>query len=396
MTIDGSPVALRAMNDQALVAERKKQRWFITVFFFISGILSASWSSRIPDIQQKLQLSNAALGTVLFALPAGLVVGLSFAGWAVASFGVKRMLLMGSILLSIILFMAGTAATPFLLMLALFFFGVCRTVLNLSANTGSLDVQRLYERPIVSTFHGIWSLACFAAAGIATVVIIQNVSPLWHFLGIGVIVVIMTVVFAGHKFLPHKAAEQRPFFVMPDRYLFLLGLMALSAMLCEGAIFDWGVNYFEKVVKPDKGLVTAGYISFITTMAIGRLLGDRAVHAFGIYRVLVVCGVLMAAGFLLAALAPYLVTSLLGFALVGLGDSILVPMIYVLASKNKKMSANYALASVTLIGYAGFIIGPLLIGNISEYIGMPAAFLLLSVASLGIIFLSLKVKKFGY
>ena len=80
MTIDGSPVALRAMNDHALVAERKKQRWFITVFFFISGILSASWSSRIPDIQQKLQLSNAALGTVLFALPAGLVVGLSFVG----------------------------------------------------------------------------------------------------------------------------------------------------------------------------------------------------------------------------------------------------------------------------------------------------------------------------
>lgn len=374
------------------MVERSRQRWFIAVFFFVSGILSASWSSRIPDMQQKLQLSNAALGVVLAALPVGLAIGLSFASWAVASYGVKRMLLLGSFVLSAILGLAGAASTPFLLMLALFFFGVSRTVLNLAVNTGSLDVQRLYEQPIVSSFHGIWSLACLVAAGIATFLLVKGLSPLLHFLLIAAVVVLTTILFVRTKF-PHQAAEKRPFFVKPDRYLFLLGLMALSSMLCEGAVFDWSVNYFEKVVKPGKSLMTAGYIAFMGMMMLGRFVGDRVIHAFGLFRVLTMSSLLMACGFIVAALLPSAVPAILGFALIGLGDSVLVPMIYLLASKSKKMPPSYALSSVTMVGYAGFILGPLLIGNISQYFSMPAAFLVLSGASLCIALLASAVKK---
>lgn len=155
------------MNKKGLMVDRRKQRIFIALFFFISGILSATWSSRIPDIQQKLGLSNAVLGTVLSAIPVGLVTGLSFASWAVASFGAKRVVVVSTLFLALFLSLAGLASTSFVLMAMLFLVGVSRTLLNLSANAGAIEVQQLYQRPIIASFHGLWTLACFVAAASA-------------------------------------------------------------------------------------------------------------------------------------------------------------------------------------------------------------------------------------
>lgn len=392
MAFPAGLLVLHPMNEQDKVMKRGRQRVFITVFFFLSGLLSATWSSRIPDIQHQLHLSNAALGTVLFALPAGLVTGLGFGSWAVASYGAIRIMLLSTLFLAVFLAFTGFASTTALLMLALFLMGVCRTLINLSANTGALEVQRLYDRPIISFFHGMWSVACFAAAGIGTVLIIFAVQPFLHFSGIALLAIAI-VAFLFKKDSSAQTIERRPFFVKPDRYLFLLGLMALSSMLCEGAMFDWSVNYFEKVVKADKKFITAGYIAFIVTMAGGRLIGDRLIHLFGIHRILMIAGVLMASGFITAALFPLLVPAAFGFALIGIGDSVLVPVIYLLASKSTKMPPSYALASVTIVGYMGFLIGPLLIGNVSEYFGMAAAFIILSIVSLMLVMLTIQVKK---
>ena len=163
------------MDDKVGMIDRKGQRRIIILFFFLSGIMTATWSSRIPNIQQKLHLSNAALGTVLFAIPAGLVVGLSFASWAVVSFGSKRIMLLSCLLSALFLALAGIASTTFLMMLVRFIVGMGRTVLNLSANTGAIEVQRLYERPIISSFHGIWSLACLIAACFAKALCLTGV-----------------------------------------------------------------------------------------------------------------------------------------------------------------------------------------------------------------------------
>lgn len=375
-----------------LLAGRKMQRWFITIYFFFSGILTATWSSRIPDIQQKLQLNNAALGTVLFAIPVGLVTGLSFSSWAVASFGARKMMQLSCLLAALFLALCGLVETTFLLMLILFFVGLSRTLLNLAANTSALEVQQLYDRPIIASFHGVWSVACFAAAGISAILLAVGVAPLLHFAIIAVIVVLLVFMLKAKQMPVNAPPERRPFFVMPDKYLFLLGLMALCSMLCEGAMFDWSVNYFEKVIGAKKPLVITGYIAFIVMMAGGRLVGDRFIHLFGANRIIIICGLLMATGFAIAALFPYLVVAAFGFLLIGLGDSILVPVVYMLASRSQKMPASYALSSVTLIGYTGFLIGPLLIGNVSEYLGMPVAFGILSCVSLLIVVLSIRVK----
>jgi MFS family permease len=373
---------------------RKKERWITLVFFFLSGIITATWSSRIPDVQQHLGLNNAAWGTVLFIVPVGLLAGLSISSWLVARYGTKRMMVLSVMGFALMLCLAGVADTRLQLMAALFGMGSLRTILNISINTQSVLVQKLYERPIVSTFHGVWSGACFLAAGIGTLMIIGDASPALHFVAIALCAVGATLFFwKGTRAGAGTATEKRPLFVKPDRYLFLLGLTAFCGLLCESAMFDWGVNYFEKTVRPGKEWVTAGYTAFIVSMALGRLLGDRVIAAFGYFTLLMINGALMATGFLLAAFFPYLLPAAFGFMIIGLGDSVIVPIVYSLSAHSTRMTPGYALASVSLIGNAGFLLGPLLIGYLSEALSMQWAFGIVSFFSLAITFLALKVRQ---
>lgn len=380
------------MVDEGLF-RRKKQRWFIFVFFFLSGIISASLSSRLPDIQQKLRVNNSVFGVVLSSLYAGLFTGLIIASWLVASYGSKKVMIVTCILSALSLVFAGIFSSFVFTMLVLFLMGIARTIFNLSANTGAIEVQSLYDRPIIAGFHGVWSMACFVAGGIGQLMISYSVSPFFHFVFIAAWICFSIALLKNKREGLSIEKERRPFFVKPDRYLFLLGLMALCTMLCEGAMFDWSVNYFEKVVHAKRNLLTAGYLSFVVAMASGRLIGDRLIAEFGMFRILLINGILLAAGFSIAATFPLILPAAVGFLLIGLGDSIMVPVIYLLATRSPKMPAAYSLSIVTFIGYTGFLVGPLIIGNLSQYFGMPVAFYCLSGVSIGIILLSLRVKR---
>jgi len=371
---------------------RKRARWVTTAFYFISGIISASWSSRIPDVQGRLQLDDAQWGTVLFFLPVGLVVSFTVSGWLVARFGSQKMAVAGCLVSALLLALIGITNTAVQLMAALFGFGFIRTIVNIALNTKSVEVQQLYRQPIVSSFHGLWSLACFVAAAMGTVMIVYHIKPAVHFILIALICIPIIFLLREKKSTIHKAPEKRPIFVKPDSYLFHLGLIAFFCLICEGAMFDWSVTYFEKVVHTDKSATTAGYTAFITAMAAGRLVGDNVIAKWGAFSVLRFNGILMAAGFALAALLPFLLPAAVGFLLVGLGDSIIVPIVYILTAKSKKIQGSYAIASVTLIGYFGFLTGPLLIGHLSKAIGLQWAFALAAIFSLCITFLTIKIK----
>lgn len=372
---------------------KEKRRWITLVFFFLSGIITASWASRIPDVQNKLRLNDAEWGLVLFALPIGLVVGLPLSSWLVAKYNASRIMVCTSILFAIVFLLLPLTISKWHLAIVLFFFGLLRNATNFSINTYSLEVQKLYDRPIISTFHGIWSLACLGAAGIGILMTAAGIIPAWHFLIIASISIAICIVYryAGQG-ASSPGREKRVVFIKPTRYLFLLGLIALCSMICEGTMFDWGVNYFRKVVKVEKSWSAAGYAIFITAMVSGRLIGDKLIASYGVISMLVVNGILMASGFLIAVIFPYFLSASAGFLLAGLGDSILIPMIYMLAGQTKDMSPGYAIASVTMVGYVGFLSGPLIVGTISEHMGMQWAFALMAVLSMAIVGISILVK----
>lgn len=384
-----------AVGEEKVLIVRKQQRRITAVYFFLAGILTASWSSRIPDVQQRMALNDAAWGSILFFLPVGLVVGLLVSSWLVARFGTSKIKIIGIFISCLLLCLLGLAGSSVQLMATLFLFGAMRTILNISINTQSVEVQRLYSQPIVSTFHGLWSLACFVSAAFGTLLIVNSITPLLHFILVSVIC-LGVVFFTRHQvdFKLHLKPEKRPFLVVPDRYLFILGLIGFCAMLCESTMFDWSVNYFEKVVQTDKAWVTMGYTAFIIAMAAGRLLGDRLIAKFGSVNLLIANGIIMAVGFALAALFPILLPAAFGFLLIGIGDSVIIPILYTLSARTTKMQPGYAIASVTLIGYTGFITGPLLVGFISEAWGMQWSLGVVGAISLFIPLLTLYVKRF--
>lgn len=373
---------------------KEKQRWINLVFFFLSGIVTATWASRIPDVQNKLGLNDAQWGVVLFSLPLGLVTAMPLSSWVIAKYGARKIMVLSSLLFAVILFLLPLFQDIWMLAIVLFFFGLLRSGTNLSINTYSIEVQKLYERPIIATFHGIWSLACLLAAGTGTVMIAAGIIPKWHFLIVALISISLCIFYWGISKNSHaEKMERRPFFIRPTRYLFLLGLVALCSMICEGTMFDWGVNYFRNVVHAKEEWSTAGYTAFTIAMVAGRLIGDRVIAFYGPVRMLIINGFLMATGFFLAILFPYFLPACIGFLLVGLGDSVLVPMIFSLAGKSKDMPPAYAIASVTIIGYSGFMAGPLIVGSISEAAGMRWAFALMGVLSMAIMGITIFIRK---
>jgi len=369
----------------AAATSRRAHRAAVGALFFLLGLCFASWASRIPSIQQRMGVSEAGLGAVLLAIPLGQLLSLPAAGWLVATAGSRRVVLAGVGLYAAALLGLGWAATLYQLVPCLVLFGVGGNLTNIAVNTQAVGVERLYRhRPIMASFHGLWSLAGFVAAAVGSLMVGRAVPPGVHFLLIAAVILAGLAVSAGHVLREdHGVDPNQPVFVRPDRELLGLGAVAFCALVCEGAMFDWSGVYFQKVVGADKDWAGAGYAAFMSTMALGRFGADWLAGRLGARRVIQLSGLLTAAGLALAVAWPALGPALVGFGLVGFGTSAVVPLVYSAAGRSARMSAGMALAAVSTIGFLGFLLGPPLIGFVAGASSLRVSFAL--VAAMGLL-----------
>jgi MFS family permease len=362
------------------VGSKRAARLSIGAFFFIAGLCFASWASRIPDIKQHLNLSDGGLGAVLFALPVGLMVSLPFSGWLVHHFGSRKMVLLSAVLYPLVLSTIGLVQETWQLVLVLFAFGLMGNLFNIAVNTQAVSLEVFYGRSIMASFHGIWSLAGFTGASIGTLMINLHLKPLAHFCIIaGTAILLVMLLYRNTLQQDINAGDDRPLFAKPDATLLKLGLIAMCCMVCEGAMFDWSGVYFQKVVTAPKGLIPLGYTAFMCTMAGGRFAGDKLVTRLGTLRMLQFSGLVIASGLIVAIAFPALVTATVGFMLVGIGVSSVVPLVYGVAGKSTVFSPGVALAAVSTIGYLGFLAGPPMIGFIAQAASLRYSFALIAV-----------------
>lgn len=371
----------------------KIYRIAISAFFFVAGLTFATWASRIPEIQNKLHLTEAGLGAVLFALPVGQMLSLPLTAALISRFGSRTMVIISALLYPLTLVLLALAASPVQLVFGLFTFGLWANMMNISMNTQAVALETIYGRSIMASFHGLWSVAGFTGALIAALFVSGELSPLIHFSVICAVTAF--VVLAAFKYtLPDSspAGNKQPLFVKPDSRILILGLIAFCCMVCEGAMADWSGVYFKKVVEAPAQFITLGYVAFMSTMATGRFLGDWLVTKFGVKRILQLSGVLIATGLLTAVLLPNIVSATIGFLLVGFGVSSVVPIAYGLAGKSNNMSASAALAAVSTISFLGFLIGPPVIGFLAQLVNLRLSFTLIALLGLGTTLLANKVK----
>ncbi|MDB5151163.1 MAG: transporter [Mucilaginibacter sp.] len=363
----------------------------VGAMFFMAGLSFSSWASRIATVQQTLGLSDAGLGAVLFALPVGLMCSLPFSGWIITKIGSKKLVIAALLVYSVALVSLGLAQNTFQLIICLLCFGFASNSVNIAVNTQAVATEQLYQRPIMAFFHGLWSLAGFTGAGIGTFMIAKGVIPFHHF-SLMLIVIAIGVAVAARYLKDDKVTDTGPVFVMPDKSLIKLGVIAFCSMICEGAMFDWSVIYFKKVVLAPEALVGIGFTTFMFTMAGGRFVADWFAHKFGLKRTLQVSGSLTATGLLIAVAFPYVYTAMAGFLLVGAGVSSVVPMVYSAAGKSKTMSPGVALAAVSTIGFMGFLIGPPVIGFIAGIATLRASFILIACMGVSVVVVSTLAK----
>ena len=348
----------------------------VKIFFFISGFIFATWASRIPALQSRLHLNDAQLGSLLFALPAGLMVSMPLAGYLLTKFNSRNIMLAGALLYITLLCGIGLAQNFTQAVLILFVFGAARNLFNISINTQSIGVQKLYDKSIIASFHGIWSVAGFTGAAFASLLITLGFIPIYHFIIAGGIVLVL-IVFAWRTTLraETKAVERSPVFALPDKSLLKLGVIAFCSMVCEGTMSDWSGIYFSKVIHASQELVTIGYVAYLSCMTTGRFTGDWLINRFGNRRILLSSGLFVAAGSFLIAGFTSMPTAIAGFMLCGFGVSCIMPFVFSHAGKTSSMPTGAAIAAVSTLGYLGFLTGPPLIGFLSNIIGLQYSFI---------------------
>ncbi|WP_018615447.1 MFS transporter [Segetibacter koreensis] len=372
----------------------RSHRIGVAAFFFILGFCFASWASRIPVIQQKLGLTDAQLGIVLFALPVGLFLSLPVSGWLIAKKGSKKVVSIAAVCYAGILVTLGFAEKTSQLVAALFAFGFVGNMGNISMNTQAVGVEYLYKRNIMASFHGIWSLAGFSGAAVGTFMNGMGIAPGYHFLSI--LTFSVCIFLAASRFLlikDRQTKESPPLFALPHKSLIYLGLIAFCSMLCEGAMFDWSGIYFKKVILAKPSLEGAGYTAFMSTMALSRFFADYFTFRYGFKRIIQASGLIIMTGLLLAVLMPYLYTAIAGFLLVGIGVSSVVPLVYSAAGKSKILSPGTAIASVSTISFFGFLIGPPLIGLLAGIASLRLSFAVIALMGLSVTILATMSKE---
>ncbi len=356
----------------------------VYVLYFLHGTCFSTWASRIPFIQQKLQVSDAHLGFLLFAIPIGDLLTMPFSGWAITKWGSRRLMRYALPLYASALVTLGYADTKVYFVAGLLLFGIASNFVNICVNTQSVLVQRRFDKSIMASFHGVWSLAGFLGALFGTWMMSWHVVVHAHFLYVGSAVCLIFVLVYPSLLKDEGEGGKASMFRKPDSSLLSLGFLACCCMACEGAMFDWSGIYFEKVVLADEKWVGLGYAAFMGTMTMGRFFSDRFISFFGIRPVLMGSGVLIAGGLAFAVTFPLLASATFGFCLVGFGVSSVVPIVYGQAGKSQKVPPPIALAMVSTIGFLGFLFGPPLVGTVAEMVDLRLSFALIALMGIGL------------
>jgi MFS family permease len=367
----------------------------VSVFFFCQGLCFMSWASRIADFKTALHMNEAALANALWGLPIGQLLTMFFSGRAVTRFGSKKVLRIAIVCYAVALTNIGLINAPWQLALCLFIFGVCGNMCNISVNTQALNAEALYGRPIMSSFHGLWSTAGAVGALTGYLMIKLKIIPYVHFWIVASITITMMFVF--NKYLLNTAISKTSFsfkgIKMPEKLLIKLGVIGFCCLSCEGCMFDWSTVYFKQVIKIQGPMISLGLIAFMTMMATGRFIGDSLAAKFSRKRMVQVSGVLIFSGMMFAVVLPYLITATIGFLIVGFGVSTIIPLLYSTVGKAElRVSKGIAIATVSSIGFLGFLMGPPLIGYIAQLAGLQYSFMTIAFLGLGISLLISRVK----
>jgi MFS family permease len=368
-----SIAAVRPLSATGLSRSRRAA----AALFLLNGALLASWATEVPRIKESLGLNELQLGLALLAFTGGSALILPFIGQALTRLGLRSVSAVAALLAATGLAASALATGPWTLSLALLVFGAGFGALDVALNSAGVVLERQAGRPLMSGLHAMYSLGALAGAVGGGGLIWARMGAAAHLAALLVLAAGATYVFAarlpGESVAPEpgssEAAPGRGAWSLP---LVALGLLAACAAIPEGAVTDWAGLYLRETVLAPEGAEALGFAGFALTMLVGRLFGDRLSEAWGPARLGQAGSVLAVVGLALALGMPTLVAAVLGFALLGLGLSVLAPLAFSAVGRVAQDTAP-AVAKVTAFFYIGYLAGPPVIGFLAHHSSLRAA-----------------------
>lgn len=363
---------------------QSRLNWGTRTIFLINGLGMSAWAPLVPFARDRLQLSGASLGALLLCLGIGSLAAMPVTGTLVARFGCRRVMCFSTLLVLMMMPLLATADSHLVMAAALMLFGAGLGMLDVAMNYQAVQVEQAAGKPMMSGFHGFFSLGGILGAGTVSLLLSQSFSPLAATLVVMAVMVLLLLWRLPVLMNARLHQPDQPWLVIPRGWVAFLGLLCFILFLAEGAVLDWGALLLLQNPEMTPAWAGLGYAVFSVAMTLGRFSGDKIIQRFGRYPVMLTGALTAAAGMSLAVWLPWPEIALLAFLLVGFGLSNTVPMLFNAAGNQQDMPANLAISAMTTLGYAGILSGPALIGFISQWISLSGAFLAIALLLLAV------------
>lgn len=343
--------------------------------FILNGALFGIWASRIPAVRDHLHLSHEQLGYGLLFMAAGAVCSFPVTGRLTDRFGAVAITRVIAVLYTASLVLLALADSLPMLAACLFIFGAFHGSMDVAMNAWAAEVEQSYDKPLMSSFHAMWSLGAGLGAVSGYVAVQFQLSVLQHFLLAGGVVVVLTLTLSRVPWTSRRSVSSTgSIFALPSGVLILVGIAALCAALGEGAVADWGAIFLRDVTGAAESVAALGYAVFSVAMVVCRLAGGFVIARFGPVASARVGGVCAALGVFCVVSAGAVPLALMGFGMMGIGYAVIMPLAFSRAANDPNVPPGQAIASVATLGYGGLLIGPPLIGFLAELLSLRIAF----------------------
>jgi len=359
-------------------------RWAISVIFLLNGAGIGLWAAHVPVVQARAGIDTGTLGFLLLTIAGGAITAMPLSGLLSGRFGTRAVALASAFAFAATAALLMNVGGVLPLFLAAFVFGASNGLLDVSMNANASEVETARGIPTMSSIHGFYSLGGLVGAALGGVLIAAGFGDGSGALAMSVAIA-ATVALCSRFVLavpPHPSGEHASHFALPRGPALFLGFLALLSFAVEGALVDWSALLLAERTGAQPAFAALGYSAFSVTMAACRFAGDRMVLRFGAARIMVLGGLGMSAGLLLAVLSTRFWLSACGFALIGLAAANVVPVIFSAAARVPGMSAGGGLAAVATLGYAGLLLAPPLLGSIAAHSNIAVALGVLSLAGI--------------
>ncbi len=338
--------------------------------FSVNSFFFGTWITRLPEIQNHLNLSEGDLGLALLGLPLGALIIMPAMGWFTHKFGSGQVTLFCSILFCILSITPVMAWSHLVLILTFILVGLGTGSMDIAMNAAAAGIEKKYKVSIMATCHGLWSVGAMVGAGSAGIIAGFGYSPKSHVFFVACALLILVLILSPRLRTIKDPGEPGKAFAWPTGPLFSIAVVGFCIALGEGAMADWSAVYLKNTLQASAYISGFGFAGFAGAMAIGRFYGDKIIPAWGVKKV-VTLGCLIATFSLPLGLAlpmPWLAIG--GFTLAGIGFSCLIPAIFISAAHTPGLSSATGIAAVASLTYLGMLTGPPAVGIVAEEFGL--------------------------